>query len=98
MTDDRRESLLDDLTEHLRATEELPVSPSATHWLGEAHAVAEDLAAGDVDDDVLRERLGHVRHLLDSAGETGNEAADERVEAALRVLGELGRDAGDGAE
>jgi hypothetical protein len=78
-------ALLSTLADELDATAELPVAARASPWLGEAAAVARDAAEAareGVADDYLAERVGHVRRLLDGAGETGNEAADAHVEAA----------------
>ena len=85
--DDRSlDDLLAALASELRATEELPVAPAASVWLGEAHAVAEDLARGDLDPEldrsVVHERVGHVRRLLESADGLDNETAAERVATA----------------
>ncbi|WP_318568147.1 hypothetical protein [Salinigranum marinum] len=81
--DDRSlDDLLAALASELRATEELPVAPSASVWLGEAHAVAEDLARGDLDRPVVHERVGHVHRLLENADGLDNEAAVERVATA----------------
>ena len=80
--DDRSlDDLLAALASELRATEELPVAPSASVWLGEAHAVAEDLDP-ELDRSVVHERVGHVRRLLESADGLDNEAAAERVATA----------------
>jgi hypothetical protein len=78
-------ALLDALASTLRETEELPVAPSASVWLGEAHAVAADLAAADVDRDVVHERVGHVHRLLTNAGDVGNETAAARVAEATQL-------------
>jgi hypothetical protein len=83
------DELVERLATELRATEELPVSPAASVWLGEAHAVAADLARGDVDRSVVRERVGHVRHLLENAGDVDNDEAADRVHDALRVAGAI---------
>jgi len=79
------DDLLAALASELRATEELPVAPAASVWLGEAHAVAEDLARGDLaelDRSVVHERVGHVRRLLENADGLDNESAAERVATA----------------
>jgi hypothetical protein len=83
--------LLASLSAELDATAELPVSPRASPWLGEAAAVAADAADAateGVDDAYLAERVGHVRRLLDGAGETGNARADAHVEAAADLAEE----------
>jgi hypothetical protein len=71
--------------EHLRATEELPVDREASRWIGEAQAVAGDAADGGLADEVVRERLGHVRRLLDNVDGTGESDADEHVQRALKL-------------
>ena len=85
------------LHEHLEATAELPVRPDANRWLGEAEAVAADLAADGAAPSTVRERVGHVRTLLESAGETGSAEAGARVEAALDCVDEVERLLGDRA-
>jgi hypothetical protein len=83
--DESLPELLDALASTLRATEELPVSPAASIWLGEAHAVAADLATGDADPSTVHERVGHVRRLLRDAGDVDNDAAAEHVAEALAL-------------
>lgn len=75
----------------LRETEEYPVDRVANRWLGEAEAVAGDLADADLPDEVVHERLGHVEHLLSNVDETGSAAADELVERA-KALTETARE------
>jgi hypothetical protein len=85
-TDERSlPSLLDALASTLRATEELPVAPSASVWLGEAHAVAADLAGDDVAPSVVHERVGHVHRLLTNAGDVENEAVAAHVADAIAL-------------
>ncbi|PSP96503.1 hypothetical protein BRC89_13840 [Halobacteriales archaeon QS_4_70_19] len=84
MTDDALERLCD----HLAATAERPVERDASRWLGEAEAVATD--ARHIDDPaVARERLTEVADLLAHVDGTGDEAADEHVRAATRLVAEL---------
>ncbi|WP_440989611.1 hypothetical protein [Haloarchaeobius baliensis] len=73
---------LADLAAALRETESYPVDRVANRWLGEAEAVAADLAASDLPDAVVHERLGHVEHLLSNVDGTGSEEADALVERA----------------
>jgi len=80
MSDDLRE-----LHDHLDATAELPVRPAASVWLGEAAAIAADLATSDLPDPVVRERVERVASLLDEVETTENERADEHVDAARQV-------------
>jgi hypothetical protein len=81
MTDE--DDTLAALHEELAATEELPVSREASAWLGEAQAVAGDLQ--DAPDEVVAERIGHVRRLLAEAGDPGNEAVAEHLERAREL-------------
>jgi len=78
-----------DLHEHLRATAERPVERTASRWLGEAEAVAADLATSDLDDAIVDERLEAVEHLLDEVDATGDAAADEHVETARAIVSRL---------
>jgi hypothetical protein len=75
-------ALVEDRHDHLRATGERPVERDASRWIGEAEAVAGDLADADVDPDVRTERVGHVAELLSNVEGTGDDAAVDHVEAA----------------
>jgi 1,2-phenylacetyl-CoA epoxidase catalytic subunit len=86
--DESLDDLLDRIAAELRATEELPVAASASVWLGEAQAVAEDLAESDLDQGVVHERVGHVRDLLANAGDLDGEVA-ERVATARRLSADV---------
>lgn len=90
-TDDAATQKLTSLHEHLAATAELPVERTAAALLGEAEAIAGDLAdAGTaLPADVRRERLSHVRDLLDRIDGTESPAADEHLSAADAVLSDL---------
>jgi len=81
MSDD----VLADLAAALRETEEYPVDRVANRWLGEAEAVAGDLADADLPDEVVHERLGHVEHLLSNVDGTGSAEADVLVERATEL-------------
>jgi hypothetical protein len=85
MDDDR----LRELHDHLAATGERPVERSASRWLGEAEAIAGDIAHGGVDEAVKRERLGKIDHLLENVDSTGDEVADDHVESAEAILDDL---------
>ena len=76
---------LDALADHLTATAERPVETTASRWLGEAEAVATDLADGEVDRGVVAERIGHVRRLLAEVETTGDETADDHVAEARAI-------------
>lgn len=77
------------LHDHLAATDSLPIDHRANRWLGEAEAVAADLHQEDATPDVVRERAGHVVHLLENAGDTDSDEADQHVAAALELAREL---------
>lgn len=85
MDEDRLQALYD----HLAATGECPVERTASRWLGEAEAIAGDVAHGDLAPEVRRERLEKVDHLLENVEGTGDEAADEHVEAARTLVDAL---------
>ncbi len=86
MNEDDTAARLRELYEQLRATEELPVERTANRWIGEAEAVAGDLADSDLPSEVVRERVGHVEHLLSQVDGTGSEAADEHVREAKDIV------------
>jgi hypothetical protein len=73
------------LHDHLVATEELPVRPDASPWLGEAAAIAADLVDADLPTSVVVERVERVAELLAEVETTGNPAADDHVRAADRA-------------
>ena len=73
------------LADQLAATAERPVETTASRWLGEAEAVATDLADGAVDREVVAERIGHVRRLLREVEGTGDETADDHVAEAREI-------------
>lgn len=83
------DDLLTALESELRATEELPVDPAASVWLGEAHAVAADLTRGDPAPAVVHERIGHVQTLLTNVDDADNAAVDTHVAAARRVAASI---------
>lgn len=88
--DEDATALIERLQDHLVATEELPVSRESSPYLGEAAAIATDLATHDPDPNVVRERVGHVQSLLAEITETGHPEADEHVatarDLAARIL------------
>jgi hypothetical protein len=89
MDDATLDERLTDLAEQLTATAERPVETTASRWLGEAEAVATDLADGTADRAVVAERIGHVRRLLSEVEMTGDETADDHVETAREVAARI---------
>jgi hypothetical protein len=79
------EELLASLHDHLEATEELPLDESANRLLGEAQAVAADVADGSASEDVAKERVAKVADLLAEVDGTGHEDGDQHVAAASRA-------------
>ena len=86
------EARLRELHDHLAATAELPVETGAGRWLGEAEAVAADVAEGDAPPAAIATRIGQVRELLSHVDGTGHEEADEHVRAARELAATLERD------
>lgn len=85
-SEDSVRELVEALHEHLVATAERPVEPTASRWLGEATAVAADVAEDPTASTaVIRERVAQARDLLSHVEETGDDAADEHV-ASARAL------------
>ena len=70
------------LHRHLAATAERPIDRTANRWLGEAEAVAADVATSDLDRETVRERIEEVRRLLSEVDDTGHDEADDHIEAA----------------
>jgi hypothetical protein len=93
MDDDLRE-----LHDRLEATEELPVRPGASVWLGEAAAIAADLVDADLSRSVVVDRVRRVASLLDEVETTDNQAADEHVRAAERIAARIVETAGGSKE
>jgi len=82
-------ALLDDLYAQLEATAERPVDREASRWIGEAEAVAGDIAGSDVPIDVIEDRIGHVDRLLSEIDGVDDPAADEHVTEAKRLVDEI---------
>jgi len=72
------------LHEHLAATEELPVEREAGWRIGEAQALAAEIAAGADEETVVR-RAGEIRTLLAEVDGTGDAEADDHVAAAREL-------------
>jgi len=77
--------LVERLYSELEATEELPVERDASRWIGEAQGVVAGVVGSDLDEAVIRERVGHVVDLLSNVETTGHDAADEHVETAREL-------------
>ena len=80
---------LDELADHLRATGERPVERTANRWLGEAEAIATDVAEHDLDPATRQERLSKIDGLLSNVDGTGDDRADGHVAAAREIVEEL---------
>lgn len=85
MTDRNIDDLIMDLRSHLEATEELAIRTKANRWLGEAHAVAADLAEAQPSIQTIEKRVNQIEHLLRQIEETENEEADEHIRASLEI-------------
>lgn len=93
--------LVADLSDHLESTAELPVERPESAYLGEAEAVASDVAslwlaghpsrAGDADVSlsVVRARIEHVEELLSNVEGVESEEANEHVEAARALTDDI---------
>ncbi|WP_436343796.1 hypothetical protein [Natronorubrum sp. FCH18a] len=82
MTDDSLERRTEQLHTSLEQTAELPIDRDANRWLGEAEAIARDVATSDLDEETIAERVEKIHRLLSEVDETGNEEAAEHLEAA----------------
>jgi hypothetical protein len=72
------------LHEHLAATEERPVEREAGWRIGEAQALAAEIAAGADEETVVR-RAGEIRTLLAEVDGTDDAEADDHVAAAREL-------------
>ena len=86
------------LHERLVATETLPVERDAGWRLGEAQALAADIATGDPDAAVVRERADEIQTLLAAIDGTGDEIADEHVAAARELAARVADRSEDASE
>jgi hypothetical protein len=75
--------------EHLEATEQLPLDAGTNRWLGEAQAVAADIATSDVPATVAIDRAETVVDLLERAGDIDDPVAREHVATSLTLAREL---------
>lgn len=78
-------TLLATVRDRLEATEELPVSPDASPWLGEAAAVATQATDPALDRESVATRLDHLDRLLDGP-DPDNPAVETHVAAARAAL------------
>ncbi|WP_408958369.1 hypothetical protein [Natrinema sp. 74] len=85
MTDDSLPAQTRRLHRHLEATAEVPIDRTANRWLGEAEAIAGDIASNDLDRETTLERVAKIRGLLAEIDVTGHEGADEHLEAAKGI-------------
>lgn len=77
------------LHEHLAATEERPVEREAGWRLGEAQALAADVAAGGLDTAVVSDRAAEIEALLAEIDRTGDRKADDHVAAARELASRI---------
>lgn len=80
-----------ELYRHLEATEVRPVAREAGWHLGEAQALAGQIADGGLEPDVVRERAETICDLLAEFETTGDAEADDHVEAARELASRLTR-------
>ena len=86
---DHSDDRLDEIHDHLAACLERPVERTASRWIGEAEAVAGDVADGDLDTAVVAKRLRHVRYLLAEIEDTEDPVASEHVEQAESLTNDV---------
>jgi hypothetical protein len=83
--DEDLSTLLATVRDRLDATAELPVSPDASPWLGEAAAVAEQATDPALDREGVATRLDHLDRLLDGPA-PDNPEVERHVAAARTAL------------
>lgn len=74
------------LLNELESTAELPIDPIANRWLGEAEALARDLARSDVSTGVVRKRFQQIQYLLNQIDECNNPTATSHVDRAKAIV------------
>jgi hypothetical protein len=85
--DEATRARLRELHDHLAATAERPVERTASAHLGEAEAVAGDVANDpSVSPSVVEARVETVGDLLSHVEETGDDEADDHVAAARELV------------
>lgn len=77
------------LARHLEATAELPIDRRTNRWLGEAEAIARDVATSDLDPTTVRERVETVQWLLSEADDPDHDEARVRLQAARETCAEI---------
>ncbi|WP_049911074.1 hypothetical protein [Halorubrum lipolyticum] len=77
------------LHEHLAATAERPVERESGWRLGEAEALAAEIAGGGVDQTTVVRRADEIRTLLAEIDGTGDRDADEHVAAARELANRI---------
>lgn len=87
--DGSRSETTQQLHHHLAATAELPIDRGANRWLGEAEAIARDVAMSDLDSGTILERVEKTQRLLSEVDQTGHEGADDHLETARRLCAEI---------
>jgi hypothetical protein len=88
--DETTRARLRELHDHLAATAERPVERTASAHLGEAEAVAGDVANDpSVSPSVVEARVETVGDLLSHVDETGDDEADDHVAAARELVEDI---------
>lgn len=82
---DEIDDLLSSLHEHLEATAEKSPSEELPNELQDAKAIAGDAATGNLDRGSVHERVEDVKELIADIDDTGDETADEHLDAARRA-------------
>lgn len=84
---DEIDHLLSSLADHIEAGTEKAPADRESEELEEAHSIAENLTDESHDREAVQERVGTVLELLEDVEDdgTGNDEADEHVEAAKRA-------------
>ncbi|MFB6178411.1 MAG: hypothetical protein ABEI77_01650 [Halorientalis sp.] len=77
------------LYRHLKATEQRPLDTRTNRWLGEAQAVAADIATSDVSPAVASDRAAIIVDLLDRAGTVDDSDASRHVATSRALAVEL---------
>ena len=89
MTNNETSDLIENLHGHLEATEELAIRTGVNRWLGEAQAVAADLAEEEPPEQAVEKRVDQVLELLTHIDETDNPVADKHIQASLKTAEQI---------